>query len=142
MDDLTTASLVDLGPLEMPEEEHSSFTEVLKVPPVVHIAPPVLRPQHVYAPVAPLGMLSMGLLSKHKNEATDTARRILNCEIVLSHVEPQPLFLFRSRSRGPRAVRHTADLVLLRAGAGDDAPVLVRHRQGNPKDEEEAISIQ
>ena len=36
--------------------------------PVV-IQPPVLRPQHVYAPVAPLGMLSLGVLSKHKKEA-------------------------------------------------------------------------
>ena len=36
--------------------------------PVV-IQPPVLRPQHVYAPVAPLGMLSLGMLSKHKKEA-------------------------------------------------------------------------
>ena len=34
----------------------------------VVIPPPVLRPQHVYPPVAPLGMLSMGLLSKHKDE--------------------------------------------------------------------------
>ena len=33
------------------------------------IQPPVLRPQHVYAPVAPLGMLSLGVLSKHKKEA-------------------------------------------------------------------------
>ncbi len=32
------------------------------------IQPPVLRPQHVYAPVAPLGMLSLGVLSKHKSE--------------------------------------------------------------------------
>ena len=34
----------------------------------VPIPPPVLRPQHVYPPVAPLGMLSLGVLSKHKDE--------------------------------------------------------------------------
>ena len=41
--------------------------------PVV-IPPPTLRPQHVYAPVAPLGMLSLGVLSKHKNEVERTFR--------------------------------------------------------------------
>jgi hypothetical protein len=41
-------------------------TEV-KPKPIV-IAPPVLRPQHVYAPVAPLGMLSLGVMSRHKDE--------------------------------------------------------------------------
>jgi hypothetical protein len=59
---------------------------VEEVPPVVHTRysspslspmdskrpmafhPPTLRPQHVYAPVAPLGMLSLGVLSKHKRE--------------------------------------------------------------------------
>ena len=30
------------------------------------IPPPTLRPQHVYAPVAPLGMLTLGVLSKKK----------------------------------------------------------------------------
>ena len=32
------------------------------------IPPPVLRPQHVYAPVAPMGMLTLGLLSKKKDD--------------------------------------------------------------------------
>ncbi len=36
--------------------------------PPVPIPPPVLRPQHVYPPVAPLGMLSLGVLSKYKDE--------------------------------------------------------------------------
>ena len=35
-----------------------------KIP--VVIPPPTLRPQHVYAPVAPMGMLTLGLLSKKK----------------------------------------------------------------------------
>ena len=60
--------------------------------PVV-IQPPVLRPQHVYAPVAPLGMLSLGVLSKHKKEArggikgeeekggtAQDFKNLLNCE--------------------------------------------------------------
>lgn len=34
------------------------------------IPPPVLRPQHVYAPVAPMGMLTLGLLSKHKDQSS------------------------------------------------------------------------
>lgn len=42
------------------------------------IAPPTLRPQHVYAPVAPLGMLSLGVLSKHKDEAVGSASDIRN----------------------------------------------------------------
>lgn len=32
------------------------------------IPPPQIRPQHVYAPVAPMGMLTLGLLSKKKKE--------------------------------------------------------------------------
>ena len=40
----------------------------------VYIPPPTLRPQHVYAPVAPLGMLSLGVLSKHKDEVERTFR--------------------------------------------------------------------
>ena len=35
--------------------------------PVV-VPPPTLRPQHVYAPVAPLGMLTMGMFSKGNKE--------------------------------------------------------------------------
>ncbi|XP_059094862.1 band 7 protein AGAP004871-like [Tigriopus californicus] len=42
-----------------------------------YFPPPVLRPQHVYAPVAPLGMLSLGVLSKHKNEFDRTDQRKL-----------------------------------------------------------------
>lgn len=50
---------------------HSSFSltsSPREAKPIV-IPPPVLRPQHVYAPVAPLGMLSLGVLSKHKKES-------------------------------------------------------------------------
>ncbi len=32
------------------------------------IPPPTLRPQHVYAPVAPLGMLTLGVFSKNKKK--------------------------------------------------------------------------
>ena len=38
--------------------------------PVV-IPPPTLRPQHVYAPVAPMGMLTLGLFSKKKDHAKE-----------------------------------------------------------------------
>ena len=44
----------------------------------VAILPPTLRPQHVYAPVAPLGMLSLGVLSKHKDEGGGSASDIRN----------------------------------------------------------------
>ena len=39
--------------------------------PFVVVPPPTLRPQHVYAPVAPLGMLTLGVFSKKNKEDQD-----------------------------------------------------------------------
>ena len=46
--------------------DSSPFEEKAKKPHPIVIPPPTLRPQHVYAPVAPLGMLTLGVLSKKK----------------------------------------------------------------------------
>jgi len=43
--------------------------------PVV-IPPPTLRPQHVYAPVAPLGMLTLGVFSKKKEDSAGDLKRL------------------------------------------------------------------
>lgn len=47
---------------------NSPADDPLSTPPAkpIVIPPPTLRPQHVYAPVAPLGMLTLGVFSKKK----------------------------------------------------------------------------
>lgn len=51
------------GQMQMPRQQQPQMPKV----PVV-IPPPTLRPQHVYAPVAPLGMLTLGVFSKKKKD--------------------------------------------------------------------------
>eukprot|EP00095_Tigriopus_kingsejongensis_P009835 maker-scaffold21_size687808-snap-gene-2.10 protein:Tk09835 transcript:maker-scaffold21_size687808-snap-gene-2.10-mRNA-1 annotation:"hypothetical protein DAPPUDRAFT_45422" len=60
--------------VEMATNGPASGPVPVKRVPVV-IPPPVLRPQHVYAPVAPLGMLTLGVFSKRQVE-TDEEREI------------------------------------------------------------------
>lgn len=62
-----------------------------------YFPPPVLRPQHVYAPVAPLGMLSLGVLSKHKNEFDRTDQRKLRKYLLVLLFWPKPRWNSKDR---------------------------------------------
>ncbi|XP_059094736.1 band 7 protein AGAP004871-like isoform X2 [Tigriopus californicus] len=57
------------------DESPMDHAPVLQKKAPVVIPAPILRPQHVYAPVAPLGMLTLGVFSKNKEE-TDEEKEI------------------------------------------------------------------
>ncbi len=75
---LTLSPLEDVGVAAMMDADSPETPSLTRKSPPVTIAPPTLRPQHVYAPVAPLGMLSLGVLSKHKKEGAGSASDIRN----------------------------------------------------------------